>query len=66
MQACENMEQFKPPSPLILTENIAENWQRWEQHFQLYMVASGALEKEEKVKIAILLHTIGEDCAGSV
>lgn len=25
------------------------------------MVTSGALEKEEKVKIAILLHTVGEE-----
>lgn len=55
------MEQFKPPSQLILTGNIAENWRRWEQRFRLYMTASGASEKEEEVKIAILLHTIGEE-----
>lgn len=55
------MEQFKPPSQLILTGNLAENWRRWEQRFRLYMVASGAGAKEEGVKIAILLHTIGED-----
>lgn len=55
------MEQFKPPPPLILTGNIAENWRRWEQRFQLYMTASGALDKEETVKIAILLHTVGEE-----
>ena len=55
------MEQFKPPPPLILTGNIAENWRRWEQRFQLYMTASGALDKEETVKIAILLHTVSEE-----
>lgn len=55
------MEQFKPPSPLILTGNVAENWRRWEQRFQLYMTASGASSKNEKVKIAILLHTVGEE-----
>lgn len=55
------MEQFKPPSQLILTGNIAENWRRWEQRFRLYMTASGASEKEEEVKVAILLHTIGEE-----
>jgi len=47
-------------SQLILTKNIAENWRRWER-FRLYMTASGVSEKEEEVKIAILLHTIGEE-----
>jgi len=28
-----NMEQFKPPPPLILTGNIAENWRRWRTTF---------------------------------
>ena len=56
-----NMEQFNPPSPLILTGNIAENCCRWEQRFQLYMVASGAFDKDETVKIAILLHIVGEE-----
>lgn len=55
------MEQFKPPSQLILTGNVAENRRRWEQRFRLYMTASGASEKEEHVKTAILLHTIGEE-----
>ncbi|KAK7938918.1 hypothetical protein WMY93_002244 [Mugilogobius chulae] len=55
------MEQFRPPSPLLLTGNLSETWRRWEQRFQLYMTASGALEKDEKVKTAILLHTIGEE-----
>lgn len=55
------MEQFKPPSLLTLIGNIAENWRRWEQCFQLYMVASGAVDKDNEVKIAILLHTVGEE-----
>ncbi|XP_060789528.1 uncharacterized protein LOC132894151 isoform X2 [Neoarius graeffei] len=55
------MEQFRPPSQLILIGNSAENWRRWEQRFRLYMTASGASEKEEEVKIAILLHTIGDE-----
>lgn len=55
------MDQFKPPSQLVLTGNLAENWRRWEQRFQLYMTATGASVKEEQVKIAILLHTIGEE-----
>ncbi len=55
------MEQFKSLLPLILSGNIAENWRRWEQRFSLYMTATGADEKDENVKIAILLHTIGEE-----
>lgn len=54
------MEQFKPLLQLILTSNIAEDWHRWEQCFRLYIITSGASENEEEVKIAILLHTIGD------
>uniref|UniRef100_A0A8C5G2J8 Oocyte zinc finger protein XlCOF22-like n=1 Tax=Gouania willdenowi TaxID=441366 RepID=A0A8C5G2J8_GOUWI len=53
------MEQLKTPSPLSLTSNPADNWHSWQQSFQRYIAASG--EKDEKVKIDILLHTIGED-----
>ncbi|CAI5681987.1 unnamed protein product [Oreochromis niloticus] len=55
------MEQFRPPLPLLLTGNLSETWRRWEQRFRLYMTATGALEKDEKVKTAILLHAIGEE-----
>uniref|UniRef100_A0A3P9HYJ3 Anoctamin n=1 Tax=Oryzias latipes TaxID=8090 RepID=A0A3P9HYJ3_ORYLA len=48
--AAKNMEQFNPPSPLLLTGNLSVTWHRWEQRFQLYMTATGALEKDEKVK----------------
>uniref|UniRef100_A0A8C5GQ82 Zinc finger protein 493-like n=1 Tax=Gouania willdenowi TaxID=441366 RepID=A0A8C5GQ82_GOUWI len=53
------MERFKTPSPLSLTSNPADNWHSWEQSFRRYIAASG--EKDEKVKIDILLNTIGED-----
>uniref|UniRef100_A0A8C5DBX8 Zinc finger protein 28-like n=1 Tax=Gouania willdenowi TaxID=441366 RepID=A0A8C5DBX8_GOUWI len=53
------MEQFKAPSSLSLTANPADNWCSWEQSFRRYIAASG--EKDEKGKIDILLHTIGED-----
>ncbi|XP_028300837.1 zinc finger protein 184-like [Gouania willdenowi] len=53
------MDQFIAPSPLSLTSNPADNWDSWEQSFRRYIAASG--EKDEKVKIDILLHTIGED-----
>ncbi|XP_028320244.1 zinc finger protein 2-like [Gouania willdenowi] len=55
----EEMEQHKAPPPLSLIGNRADNWCTWEQSFRLYIVSSG--EKDEKLKIDILLHTIGED-----
>ena len=63
MLACSNMEQFRPPSPLIVTgiQNIAENWRKWEQRFRLYVVASGVVAKDKMDKIAILLHTVGKE-----
>ncbi|XP_028309535.1 zinc finger protein 37-like [Gouania willdenowi] len=53
------MELFKAPSPLSLTGNPADNWRSWEQSFRRYIAASG--EKDEQVKIDILLHTIGKE-----
>ncbi|XP_035521957.1 biotin--protein ligase-like [Morone saxatilis] len=55
------MEQFKLPSPLVLTGNLGENWRRWEQRFQIYMTVSGAESKDEMIKVAILLHALGEE-----
>ena len=41
--------------------NISENWRRWRQRFELFLVASGAAEKPEETKVAKLLHTVGEE-----
>ena len=51
-----------PPEPLNLTgNNIAENWRRWKQRFELFSLASGLSEKDEKVQAATLLHTAGAE-----
>ena len=55
------MKQFQLPSPLVLTGNLGENWRQWEQRFQIYMTASGAEEKNEKIRVAILLHALGKE-----
>ena len=44
-----------------LQGNLAENWRRWKQRFQLYMVASGKDTKSDDVKSAIFLHVAGQD-----
>ena len=55
------MIQFKPPSPLCLEGNLSENWKRWRQHFELYLKATKAEQKDEETQVVILLHCIGED-----
>ena len=55
------MSVFKPPSTLSLEGNVADNWRKWKQRFQLYMEASGSMKKPEKQRVAIFLHLIGDD-----
>ena len=55
------MSVFKPPSTLSLEGNVAENWRKWKQRFQLYMEASGSMKKPEKQRVAIFLHLVGEE-----
>ncbi|KMQ92926.1 hypothetical protein RF55_7030 [Lasius niger] len=45
------METLKPPKPMFFEENIAKNWKKWKQLFELYLMATGANTKtneEEK------------------
>ena len=57
----QNMEVFKPPGALVLEGNLFENWRRWVQRFDLYLTALGKIEENEKVKCAILPHTISKE-----
>ena len=50
-----------PPAPLDLSGNIAENWKRFAQRFQLYLTATGASGNDDTQKTSLLLHVIGED-----
>ena len=50
---------MKPPQVLNLEGNLAENWRKWEQRFNLYLVASGTGDKTAKVQASTLLHVIG-------
>ena len=57
-------EHFKPPESLELSlcnGNLAENWRRLKQRFELYLEASGASEKSEKSQAATLLHVAGAE-----
>ena len=39
-----------------LNGNISENWRKFKQEFELYMLAAGYDDKPPKQKIALLLH----------
>ena len=54
------MDVLPSPSPLELTGNVAENWKKFKQSFQLYIDAIGVSQKEDKQQTSILLHVIGE------
>ena len=55
------MDKLSPPKQLNLQGNMAENWHKWKQRFELFAAASGLSEKDEKVQVAMLLHVAGPD-----
>lgn len=55
------MEGLHPPPNLQLTGNVAENWRRFRQRFELYIAAIGADEKSEKMKASVFLHVVGDE-----
>ena len=55
------MKNMKPRGPLKMEGNLAENWRKCKQRWNLYAKASGAAEKDEAIQCAIFLHTIGQE-----
>ena len=55
------MDGLRPPDALRLDGNIAENWKRWRQKFELYMMATDIESKADKVQSSTLLHVIGDE-----
>ena len=47
--------------PLKLEGNLAKNWRRWKQRYELFMTATEASKKSVKIQSSMLLHLIGED-----
>lgn len=52
---------LKAPEELRFEGNIAENYQRWIQRYELFEVATGLNEKPEKIQCATFLHVAGEE-----
>ena len=55
------MEKISPPPSLQLAGDIAGNWRKWKQRFQLYLQAIGKEDSSSKMKNAILLTVAGND-----
>ena len=56
-------ESIRQPDELVLAGNIAENWRKFKQEFELYMLAAGHDTKPPKQKIALLLHVARKQAA---
>ena len=50
------MESLRQPDGLEMSGNLSENWKKFRQEFELYLVASGLDTKTDKQKVALLLH----------
>ena len=55
------MDWLSPPEVLSLDGNIAENWRRWKQRFDIFSLASGLSGKDAKVQAATFLHVAGPE-----
>ena len=55
------MESLHIPNPMLFSGNVAENWKKFQQRFNIYRIASGAHSKDDEIQVALLLHTMGED-----
>ena len=54
------MESLKPPKPLSLHENVQEQWKKWKQNFEFYLIATEYKMKSEEVRAGLFLHSAGE------
>lgn len=56
-----SMGDYRGISPMDFSGNLAENWRLWKQKFENYLLATEISRKSDPVKIAQLLHFIGEE-----
>lgn len=50
---------IRAPAQLNLQDNMATSWKTWYGAYQLYAIASGAVNKPEKTQCALFLHVAG-------
>jgi hypothetical protein len=61
MENIENILTLQPPS-MDFSLNIADNWRKFRQRFELYIDETGLSKKTEKRKTSVLLSIIGAEC----
>jgi len=54
-------EYCRPPIGLSFDGNVAENWRKFKQNFNIYMKAPGRMKKASDLRLAILLNAVGEE-----
>ena len=54
------MEGFVKPNQVSFEGNVAENWKRFKQKFEIFVIASGNEKKSNKEKCCMLLNLAGE------
>jgi hypothetical protein len=52
---------YKAPTELVLAGNVAENWRKFRQKFEIFLKASGSEKDKEEVKVSKLLNLVGDD-----
>ena len=50
-----------PPEVLNLEENVAKNWRRWKQRFEIFSLASGLSGKDAKIQAVTFLLVAGTE-----
>ena len=55
------MEMLNTPKAMTFTGNVADNWKRFKQRFELYRLASGAHIKDDNMQVPLLLHVMGDE-----
>ena len=51
------MDNMKALHNLYFSGDIAENWKKWKKRWTLYVLVSGAVEKDKSMQCVILLNT---------
>lgn len=52
---------FRPPGPLVITENVSKDWTIFKNQFLLFLIATEADSKKDNIKVAQLLNVIGNE-----
>ena len=59
MTATETGQSRLPPQLDVNLGNVSEKFKRWKRQVEVYLAASGASEKNDKVQTAIILNCAG-------